>query len=195
MMGNHRSVDMTMDCPPITVKQTSTSGPGISLEHEGSTATIAHIGEDGDGGWLQLSKAGTVEHKFVCSGSSFINSDTTRNFGVGNASPSSTFHNFGETALAISGVSSSAAADAGASTTQLVDTTSGDVTITLPAKSGCTSRIYIFKKKVAANNMIIAGNGSETIDGAGSLTFASIYDSVAVQCSGTEWHVLWKYEP
>ena len=106
MLGNHRTTDMTMDTPPITVKQTSTSGFGISLEHEGSATVIAALGEDGDGGWLNLSKAGTTEVKLLCSGSSFVGADTSRNFGIGNASPSSSFHNFGETALHVQGVSS-----------------------------------------------------------------------------------------
>lgn len=197
MMGNHRTTDMTMDAPPITVKQTATSGAGISLEHNASTAVIAHIGEDGNAGWFQLRKSASTdaEVKFVCTGSSFIGKDTSRNFGVGNATPTSTFHNFGETALELGNVSSSAAADASTRTTALVDTTSGDITTTLPAVASCVSRVYIFKKKVEANDMIIATNASETIDGASSLTFASQYDCVGIQSNGTEWNVLWKYEP
>ena len=184
-----------MDCPPITVKQTSTSGYGITLEHEGSTAVIASLGEDGDGGWLNLLKNGTTEVKFLCSGSSHVGSDTSRNFGVGNASPSSSFHNFGETALHVQGVSSSAAADANTRTTLWVDTTGGDITTTLPAANGCQSRVYIFKKKVEANNMIITPDGSETIDGAASLTFPTQYDCVGIQSNASGWNVLWKYEP
>ena len=99
------------------------------------------------------------------------------------------------TALHLAGVSSSAAADVATRTTMLVDTTSGDITTTLPAVAGCVSRVYIFKKKVEANNMIIATNASETIDGAASLTFPSQYDCIGMQSNGTEWNVLWKYEP
>ena len=58
MMGNHRGVDMTMDAPPITVKGTATTGAGISLEHEGSTAILADFSEHEDCAWFNLKRRG-----------------------------------------------------------------------------------------------------------------------------------------
>tara|TARA_R100001163_G_C5042730_1_gene180558 strand:- start:410 stop:1333 length:924 start_codon:yes stop_codon:yes gene_type:complete len=193
MMGKHRSVDMTMDCPPITVKQTSTSGAGITLEHEGSTGTIAFLGEDGDGGWMQLSKAGTAEVKFLCSGSSFVNSDSTRNFGVGLASPTATMHVGGS--LAHSYSTPSGNITAGSAVVYHCNTASNDVTVTLPAKSGIAGRVYTFKKIHTDHNMIIDADGSETIDGVASLTFGDIYDSVTIQCGTAGWYIISRYEP
>src|SRR6185295_13642672 len=51
--------------------------------------------------------------------------------------------------------------------TVLVDASGANRTITLPAASGATRRIYVIKKTDAtANTVTIDGNGSETIDGA-----------------------------
>jgi len=70
------------------------------------------------------------------------------------------------------------------------------VTVTLPAKSGVVGRIYVFKKIHASNNMIIAADGSETIDGSGTdLSFGDIYDSVTLQCGTAGWYIISRYEP
>lgn len=46
--------------------------------------------------------------------------------------------------------------------TVLVDTTSGNVTITIPAASGASNRVYNIKKVAGANSIIIARSGSDT---------------------------------
>jgi hypothetical protein len=67
--------------------------------------------------------------------------------------------------------------------------------MTLPSKSGIGGRTYTFKKLHGNNNMIIDAAGTETIDGAETLTFGDIYDSVTIQCGTAGWYVLSKYQP
>lgn len=75
--------------------------------------------------------------------------------------------------------------------TVLGDATGGAVTITLPAASTCTGRIYVIKKIDASGNFVIAdGNGSETIDGATTLPLNNQWDSTMIQSNGTAWFVL-----
>ncbi|MBN4066007.1 hypothetical protein JYT51_01585 [Candidatus Amoebophilus asiaticus] len=50
--------------------------------------------------------------------------------------------------------------------TILGDASSGNITITLPASSGITGRIYVIKKTDSSGNTVtLDGNASETIDG------------------------------
>lgn len=72
----------------------------------------------------------------------------------------------------------------------LADATSGTVTVTLPAASGATGRLYRVKKTTAANTVVIDGNASETIDGATTQTLTGQYDTLTIQCDGSNWHIL-----
>jgi hypothetical protein len=72
----------------------------------------------------------------------------------------------------------------------IVDTSAGSVTVSLPAAATCAGKVLTFKKKVAANSLILDGNAAETIDGAATLTKTSQYDSVTIICDGTTWWVI-----
>lgn len=65
----------------------------------------------------------------------------------------------------------------------LADTTAGDITFTLPQISGLSApnffRVVLFKT-VAANSMLLARSGADTINGAASQTFALQYTGVLV---------------
>lgn len=69
---------------------------------------------------------------------------------------------------------------------------SGSVTITLPAASGCSGRIYVIKKvSAASNDVVIDPNASELIDGTStSKTLTLQWSSVIIQSNGTSWFVL-----
>jgi len=73
--------------------------------------------------------------------------------------------------------------------TVFVDTTGGNTTINLPTATGVDGRIYVFKKVAAANDMVIAGGGSN-IDGDASKTYAANYSSITVQSNGTTWYII-----
>ena len=73
--------------------------------------------------------------------------------------------------------------------TILVDTTSGDITITLPA-SPETGRIVVVKKITdTTGDVIVAGNGNN-IDGAASQTLFTYNATFQLQFNGTAWYVL-----
>lgn len=72
----------------------------------------------------------------------------------------------------------------------LGDTTSGNVTLTLPAASGNSGLSYIIKKTVAANQLIIDPNSSETVEGAATFTMYNQYNMVQIVCDGSNWHIL-----
>jgi hypothetical protein len=77
-----------------------------------------------------------------------------------------------------------------------IDATSGNITITLPAAStafGASVGIhYVFKRiDNSGNTVTIARAGSDTIDGATSITLTTQYEAKALQCSSTStWDVL-----
>ena len=70
----------------------------------------------------------------------------------------------------------------------LADCTDASVTITLPT---VTNRQLVFKRIVAgANDVTIDAAGSETIDGATTMTLDDQYSSVTIVGDGTSWHVV-----
>lgn len=73
----------------------------------------------------------------------------------------------------------------------LVNTSGGNITVTLPAASG-TSYIYNFKKITTDSYaMILTRSGSDTIDGATSKEFRIPYTNImAIPDSSGKWHIL-----
>jgi hypothetical protein len=73
----------------------------------------------------------------------------------------------------------------------LVDASSSNVTITLPAVSGNSGvHFHIKKTDSSTNTVTVDGSGSETIDGATTQVISSQYDSMHIVCDGTEWWIL-----
>ena len=71
----------------------------------------------------------------------------------------------------------------------IVDSTAGNVTMTLPLAANCKDKQFCFKKKVAGNSMIISANTSDTIEGAATITKNNRYDTVYVVSDGqTTWY-------
>ena len=70
------------------------------------------------------------------------------------------------------------------------DTTSGNVTLTLPSAAAATNGLGgIIKKSASANTLTIARQLSETIDGATSITLTAQYHAVYLVPDGTNWRV------
>tara|TARA_R110002126_G_scaffold42101_2_gene122012 strand:- start:10959 stop:12599 length:1641 start_codon:yes stop_codon:yes gene_type:complete len=68
---------------------------------------------------------------------------------------------------------------------------STDKTVTLPTASANTNRIITIKKvDSGTNDLIIDGEGAETIDGATTLTIPRENDSYTLQCDGSNWEIL-----
>jgi hypothetical protein len=72
----------------------------------------------------------------------------------------------------------------------LMTTGATDKTVTLPAAASNTNAIIEIKKVDAgAGNLIIDGNGAETIDGLTTQTILTQYTSLTLHCDGTEWWI------
>lgn len=65
------------------------------------------------------------------------------------------------------------------------------ITITLPAASTCSGRIYVIKKITAtAGNITIEASGAETIDGTLNRTLTTQWSKYILQSNGTEWYII-----
>jgi len=62
-------------------------------------------------------------------------------------------------------------------------------TVTLPAASTVTNIIYNIKN-IGTGTITIDGNAAETIDGATTATISLQFDSITIQCDGSNWHVI-----
>ena len=72
-----------------------------------------------------------------------------------------------------------------------VDASAGAVTINLPAAAGLEGRMLHVKKiDGTANNVIIDGSGTETLDDGLTATIKKQYESVHLICDGTEWWII-----
>jgi hypothetical protein len=72
----------------------------------------------------------------------------------------------------------------------LVDTTDGNVAITLPLASDNEGNRFTVKKIVAANLVTIGRTGTDTIDGATSQVLTYIYTSLDLISDGSAWYII-----
>ncbi|HAN18167.1 MAG: hypothetical protein A2X13_04355 [Bacteroidetes bacterium GWC2_33_15] len=64
-------------------------------------------------------------------------------------------------------------------------------TITLPAASTCSGRIYVIKKiNSTAGNITIDGYSAETIDGVTTILISTLNDKRVIQSDGTGWYII-----
>lgn len=127
---------------------------------------------------------------------SIYNSSTKQNAHAGNtklgstSAPTSVLDVAGPIATAISTKTANYTITATDSTI-LVDATSGNITITLPAVSGTTGRQYVIKKiDSSVNTVTIDGNSSETIDGATTQSITTQWDAITIQSNGSAWFII-----
>jgi hypothetical protein len=69
----------------------------------------------------------------------------------------------------------------------LVNTTAGNVTVTLPTAASRANQSQVYKKIAAGNTMTLDGAGTETIDGALTLAVTTLNQAVEVMSDGTKW--------
>lgn len=69
------------------------------------------------------------------------------------------------------------------------DTAGSAVTVTLPVASADAVSYYV-KKLGTTANVIVDGNGAETVDGAANATLTAQYEAILVVSDGTAWHIL-----
>lgn len=70
-----------------------------------------------------------------------------------------------------------------------VTTGAADRTITLPTVADNTGRVlYVVKVDDGAGNVIVDGEGAETVNGAANVTLVGQYSSVTIISEGTAWY-------
>lgn len=74
--------------------------------------------------------------------------------------------------------------------TILVDTNSGNVTITLPAAASNTGRVFVIKCIDATNTCDIDPNGTEEIDGDNSNFELILHETIMIQSDGSNWWII-----
>lgn len=77
--------------------------------------------------------------------------------------------------------------------TLLVDAGGANRAITLPIAANNVGRVLVIKAintNGGANSITVSGNGTETIDGALTWATTTQWNSIMIQCNGTEWFVL-----
>ena len=72
----------------------------------------------------------------------------------------------------------------------ITDSSSGSVTVNLPAVASSSGKLLTVKHIGSSNNTVLDGNASETIDGATTLTLTTQYAVATVFCDGSTWHVV-----
>lgn len=111
--------------------------------------------------------------------------DASGRVGVGTATPNSTLQVAGSLALPITALSTATTLDA----THYTVLCNGTFTVTLPAASTCAGRIYNVKN-VGTGTITVDGNASETIDGATTYALSTQYQTLTLQCDGSNWFIL-----
>ena len=72
----------------------------------------------------------------------------------------------------------------------IVDAVGGERTITLPAVHENGNIIDVKKVDASANNVIVDGDGADTIDGALTQTIGFQYESICVVSDGSNWFMI-----
>jgi hypothetical protein len=113
------------------------------------------------------------------------------NVGIGTTNPTSTLAVSGSQAGAVTTQTGNYTATASDYVILLNNTSGADATVTLPAASGATGRVYVIKRIDSSGfNTIIDGAGAETIDGAATRALTAQYEAVTIVSDGSNWHIL-----
>lgn len=72
----------------------------------------------------------------------------------------------------------------------LCDTSSGSITINLPAAAVARKAVLTFVKTSASNTLTLDPNASENINGATTYDITSLRDAIRIVTNGTEWFII-----
>lgn len=173
--GNATATYLKFTCG-TTTGSTSTDGFDIGLD---SSANV------------ELRQRENLSMKFYTNNTQYLTLSSGGLFGIGAGAttPASTLHVDGTVQFKVTSVSTNTTL--GTHFYVLVDDSGATRTMTLPAASSTIiGRIYHVKKQSASNTTVIAAAGSDTIDGAASVTLTTQYETKRIVCStATTWAV------
>lgn len=175
-----------------TVSATSYRSAGVELMTSDGTSNYIKTGatlffQSGATTLMSLTTGGNFA---VDTNTLFVDAANNR-VGVGTSSPTSSLHVVGSVTKSHTTKTANYTMTE-SDYTVLCDTSAGGFTISLPAASGCSGRIYVVKKitgNSGTNNITIDPNGSETIDGSTTYTL-QCRSSVMIQSNGANWWIL-----
>lgn len=73
--------------------------------------------------------------------------------------------------------------------TILVDSSGGNVIVTLPSAASAENKIYNIKR-ISVGNDVTVDSGTDNIDGMPDSIIVSQYDSISIQSDGTQWWII-----
>ena len=170
-------------------------GDDVRIKIDGDTDS--HPGlelyENGTRKWIVFNDYTNDNLSFKTNSNTRVSIEQDGNVGIGTTSPSSMLSVAGSLSLPISAKTSDYTAT-GSDYTILINASSNNVTITLPAVSGIAGRIYVIKRADGSgNNAVVASNGSETIDNSTANVILSAGQCITLQTDGIGWHKIAEY--
>ncbi len=117
------------------------------------------------------------------------NAYLTGNMGIGTSAPTSTLQVSGSLGYAYQSVSANATL--GANTLVIADSSSTNITLTLPYAGNVQGRQYLIKKKAATGTVYVSGGGN-LVDTDTSITMTSggnSFPSLGVISNGQQWYI------
>ncbi len=144
--------------------------------------------DNGGHGVIQVTATGGATRLMLAAGADSYLNPVTGNFGVGTTTPLSKVHVAGSMGMKRTAV----AADYTTVDEVFIGVTdtSAARTITLASADAVADRVIVVKDEsggAGANNITIATEGTETIDGAASVSITTNYGYVRLYCDGTNW--------
>ena len=108
--------------------------------------------------------------------------------GIGTTSPASTLDIQGSLSQKTTTITSATTLD---NTHNIILCNTGSYTVTLPAASSNTNRVYTIKNiDTDGDNITIDGNASETIDGSTTYVLSTYNQTITIATDGSNWFII-----
>jgi len=177
------TVDILATTPALLLRNASAQGGAVNL---GSASHGVVRGATGTNNVSLYTTSGDVYVTANGNNATHLVVKNSGNVGIGNASANSLLQVSGPIATALANKTAAYTITATDSTIT-GDASGGAFTVTLPTAASITGRQYTIKRTNATNNITVACNGAETIDGATTKTLGTQWAGFTVQSNGTNW--------
>ena len=167
-----------------------TATPDYTLDVAGNIGLDEYIYHNGDVDTSLRFETNAIT--FQCGGSTLLQVNGTsgnKRVGVGLTDPTSTLSVAGSIATRVKDVTGTSTTLDDAVSLVLMGSDNSNCTVSLPAASSCTGRIYTFKRLAQTNESVlvrITPNGSDEIDGNNSsMSLDTQYNTLTLQSDGS----------
>ena len=171
-----------------------TATPDYTLDVAGNIGLDEYIYHNGDADTSLRFETNAIT--FQCGGSTLLQVNGTsgnKRVGVGLTDPTSTLSVEGSFATQVKDVTGTSTTLDDAASLVLMGSDNSNCTVSLPAASSCTGRIYTFKRLATTNESVlmrITPNGSDEIDGNNSsMSLDTQYNTLTLQSDGSRWWI------